>query len=585
MESKYIKLIFLFFISMLHSQGYYSDLRDKYWEYDENDVQAMPYVNLYIKSAKKEKNYAELFQAYSDAIRFTPNKKLQYADSTIVAAKLAKNPSLLGSAYLGKGSVYYFTYRKFQPALDQYLKASQSLEKSDDFYLKQRNLYYIGVVKSYLGFYEEAAEIFKKCIDYFEPNTKGDKTPNLLFNNRKGYLNSLHQLIVCEQEMKHFQDAQMLIVKGFKNIPDQKEFAQEQAYFFKSQGVNDFYAKQYASAISNLEKSIVPLKNVDDFSWISEVDYYLGLCYKNLGDNSKAVSYYQTVDSIFNKRNFILPETRKNYEELIEYYKNRNDASKELYYTKQLLKVDRILGDDFKYLSKKIHKEYDTKSLLSAQADLEDSNFKSRTVLWILLASIGGLLGLVFYWSNRKKALQKKYEHILADFEREKAKQNVQQEILFENIVEKEPEILLETEPKEEKVSDKISKLDPATIMHLKKKFSDFEKNKRFLERGITAGRLAAEFETNATYFSQFVSDFKASNFNTYLNKLRIDHAVDQITNYNEWRKYSVEDIALASGFSNRQSFSNSFFEQKGIRPADFLKKRNEEVDQQDKEV
>jgi hypothetical protein len=36
---------------------------------------------------------------------------------------------LIGNSYLTKGSVYYFTYRKYQKALDQYLKAWQYLEK------------------------------------------------------------------------------------------------------------------------------------------------------------------------------------------------------------------------------------------------------------------------------------------------------------------------------------------------------------------------------------------------------------------------------------------------------------------------
>jgi len=48
-----------------------------------------------------------------------------------------------------------------------------------------------------------------------------------------------------------------------------------------------------------------------------------------------------------------------------------------------------------------------------------------------------------------------------------------------------------------------------------------------------------------------------------------------------EWRKYSIEHIASAAGFSNRQSFSNIFLEQNGIRPADFIKKRMKELEDQ----
>jgi transcriptional regulator GlxA family with amidase domain len=47
------------------------------------------------------------------------------------------------------------------------------------------------------------------------------------------------------------------------------------------------------------------------------------------------------------------------------------------------------------------------------------------------------------------------------------------------------------------------------------------------------------------------------------------------------WRNYSVESLAESSGFGNRQSFSNTFYEQNGIRPADFIKKRKEELELQ----
>ena len=107
---------------------------------------------------------------------------------------------------------------------------------------------------------------------------------------------------------------------------------------------------------------------------------------------------------------------------------------------------------------------------------------------------------------------------------------------------------------------------------------ADFEKSKAFLEKGLTLNRLAAEFETNTSYLSQVINEYKGTNFNTYINTLRIKFATKKIYSDKEWRKYSVEDIAIQCGFSNRQSFSNIFYEQNGIRPADFIKKRREEL-------
>ena len=145
MRKTIILIFILFFGSLFPAQEYYSGLRKKYWEYEENDLRAFKYLDIYISSAKKEKNYAELFQGYSDAIRYSKNKKLQYADSAIMAASLSKNIDLIGNAHIGKGAVYYFTYRKFQPALDEYLKAYEYTKNAKDPFLKYQNLYHIGI--------------------------------------------------------------------------------------------------------------------------------------------------------------------------------------------------------------------------------------------------------------------------------------------------------------------------------------------------------------------------------------------------------------------------------------------------------
>ncbi|WP_434978154.1 helix-turn-helix domain-containing protein [Daejeonia sp. YH14] len=171
------------------------------------------------------------------------------------------------------------------------------------------------------------------------------------------------------------------------------------------------------------------------------------------------------------------------------------------------------------------------------------------------------LVGVIFYWLKRKKEIQKKYDELLL------------------NIHSGIPKSFLNAFNEES--SEKNSKLDLKTFQSLKKGFLEFEKNKGFLQKGITAGKLAAHLGTNATYISQFMSEFKESNFNSYINKLRIEYATKKMYNDKNWRKLKIDEIASASGFNNRQSFSNIFFELNGIRPADFLKKIKEDLELQ----
>lgn len=562
-------IIFLYcFIAVLAYSQDYSSLQEKYSTYEENDPRALVYVNRYIKVAKSEKNYSELFQAYKDAYRFSENQKMKYADSAIAAAKNSRDSELIGSAFLTKGSIYYFNQRKFQFALEEYLKAYEYLKDSKNDYLKYRNVYYIGVVKSYLGYYAEALKIFEECIDFFEPKTNGDIYDNQIYNNTKGYLNSLHQAIICYQMLGNDKKANELLDLALKKTPKTKDFYLEESYFKKSLGVSEFKKKKYSSAIVYFDQAITEIKKVDDFTWASYIYFYKGKSYELLGDQKLEIENYKKVDSIFNKNKFILPELRSNYEELIEFYKKDNNHKEELYYTNQLLKADSVIASDFKHLSTRIYKEYDTKMLLETKENLEKTNSYSKLLIFICLAIITALGFVVYYRVRKQKNIQKTYEDLLVKLE--EGSQIVPVSIPVKTEV---------VEPTDS--NDKSIKFDNSIVEKLLNDIQVFEANQGYLEQGLTLKKLSEQFKTNTSYLSQVINEYKGSNFNTYINVLRINFATQKIYQDKEWRKYSIEHIASAAGFSNRQSFSNIFLEQNGIRPADFIKKRIKELEDQ----
>lgn len=559
MIKRLLTLCLCFFISFLYSQDIYSGYRKKYWGYEENDKRAFVYLNQYIKHAKSENNYSELFQAYKDAILFSKDEKLKYADSAIIAAKKSKNNDLIGDSYLSKGAIYYFNYRKFQLALNEYLTAYEYLKDSKNEFSKYQNYYHIGVVKSYLGYYQEALKIFKDCIVFFETKTKGDIHENLIYNHTKGYLNSLHQAIICYQALGKPYEVTKLLDLAADSTPKTKHFTLEKSYFNKSKGVFDFSNKKYSEAIKDFDSSLPGLLKVNDFTWASYVYFYKGKSYTNLGKKELGVENYKKVDSIFNKHQFILPELRSNYEELITYYKKKNSPENELYYTNQLLKVDSVISSDFKYLSTRIYKDYDTKQLIEVKENLEKTNSYGFILLVISGFVIIFLGFIIFYRLRKQKQIQEKYNKLLVKIEEEKSA---------------EPE----TEPLKFDQTKNV-KLDQNIVEKLLKDISNFEANEKFLEKGLTLKKLAEYFKTNTSYLSQVINEYKGSNFSVYINVLRINYATQKIYHDKEWRKYSIEHIASASGFSNRQSFSNIFLEINGIRPVDFIKKRVKEIE------
>ncbi|MYY43894.1 helix-turn-helix domain-containing protein [Elizabethkingia anophelis] len=549
---KYLLLLLISFFGPLYSQketySEYYKIKEKYVNLAENDFRAFTFLNRYISKAKKENNFLQLTQGYKDAVFYSVarNQKLNYADSTIKAAILTRDNDLISDAYLGKGIIYYFNYKKYKLALDQYLQAYQYSENTQDNYLKYRVIYHLGVVKSYLGYYEEALEHFQQALTYFESQIKENSHPNIIFNNKKGYYHCLHQMIFCYRSLGNYQKAELLIKLGLTKTYN-SDFKQERGYFLKENGIEELRKKQYSQAILSLNESLPAIEQVQDFAWASVDYFYIGKSYLGEGNNHMAFINFKKVDSIFQKHNFILPELRQNYELLINYYKKKKDAHKELYYTKQLLKADSVISKDFSYLSNKIHREYDSKTLIKEKQKLEK---KASLGTWLLMGAlvISILLCTTLIFKHRKeKEIRNQYKV----FELKKIHNQY---------------------PIRESPPTSKSSLDVKMVEELLEKLKSFEEKNEYTEQGLTLNKLAQKFGTNSNYLSHIVNDYKGTNFNRYLSELRITFITEKLYNDKIFLNYKIETLAEKCGIASRSNFSNLFYEFNGIRPADFIK-------------
>lgn len=540
----------------------YADIRKNYENLIRNDVRAIPYINEYIKKAKKEADFPKLVQGYRDAVLYNPSEymKLAYADSTIYAALRSKDNDLITYAYLGKGIVYYFSFKKFKPALDQYVKAYRYSKNTKNEYLKYKVIYHLGVVKSYLGYYEEAIEHFNECVAFFEPKTKDNLHPNILYDHQRGYLNSLHQITICYGNLQQYSKADSIVTVALSNIGDNKDFLLEKSYFFKSKGILKFYQDNYEGAIVDFHQSLPEIIKTGDFEWVSIIYFYLGKCYLKY-DTEKSIRSFQKVDSIFNIHHFVVPRIRSNYEYLINYYKKKKDLGKQLYYTNQLLKADSLISKDFTYLSSKIHKEYDRQSLLDEKKYLLQTNYNRAllTITFSVLTFIFLLLFILHYRKERNstikyKLLQEKFNAANSD---EKGKEKYIMPV---------------------SVSKKMI-LSVEIIKELTEKLNAFEKNNEFIQKGLTQRKLALKLKTNTYYLSTFINETKGINFNRYIGEMRIHYITVLLYSHKKYLNYTIEALAEECGISTRQSFSDLFFEFNGMRPKDFIRKRKEEVD------
>lgn len=561
----YFLVLFSAFSHLLFSQQKkertFSEIRKNYEKMTIDDMDAMPYVKLYIQKAKNENNFQRLIQGYRDGRQFDYHNKMKYADSAIAVSLKHGASDDISKDYLSKGIIYYFYQKKYKLALDQYLKAYQYSKGSEDKYHHYKVIYHLGVVKEHLGYYEEALEHFQDCVTFYSSKPKHILHDNEKFNYKKAYLNSLHQMTIVNRYLKNFTKSDSLSRLGYQLTLHDHDFDLENSYFLKCMGISKFHKQNYAEAKKDLEIALPVILKRNDFAWASVIYYHLGKISEAQNNPGQAIHYYSEIDKIFDKHEFILPEVYRSYHYLIEYYKNKNiDETKQLYYTNQLLKADSAISKDYPYLSSKLHKDYDRKTLIDQKEDIERADKRKIFLAQILIFSGTIVLSffIVRYIKDRK--IKKQYDLL--------QKRLSDGTYIVKDIVQDETV---------EDTSRKTS-LTPEMSIEIREKLEKFELEKQFLKKGLTEKDVAVKLSTNSHYLSVYINEHKGMNFNKYIAELRINYITNLLNTNNMYLRFTIEALAKECGIASRQNFSNLFYDINGIRPTDYIKKRKQEL-------
>ncbi|UCA61745.1 helix-turn-helix domain-containing protein [Chryseobacterium rhizoplanae] len=530
--------------------------------YSENDDRAMVFVRMYIEKAKKECDYKELIQGYEEAIYYSKSidQKLIYADSTIIAAKKYNNQDQISRAYLGKGIIYYYNKRQYKSALDEYLLAFQFSKDSKDNYLKNKIVYHLGMVKSYLGYYEEAVELFEVSARYFEKNMVKNLHPNLKLNNESGYFNSIYRLSSCYKNLQLFHKEDSLINIGLERLHDTKQHPLEYSLFQKGKGIQLLRENKLDEALKHLDLSQKILNHNQDYASLITVYFYIGKLYWLKEERGESLLYLNKVDSLVNQFRVVTPEIRRGYEYLIHDAKQSRDSKKQLYYTNQLLKADSIINTDFAMLSSKIHREYDTDALLKEKNSLERKQNIGLIVfcLSIIAASII-LYFLIVRFRKREQELNATYQELSEKFNNPRTK----------TLFNRSSQVSL---PEKNGYSLEV-------IEEVRLKLKVFEDNKQFLQKNLTIQIVAKMIGTNRTHLSYLLNEHYHLTFTMYLKTLRITYITNLLLEDTKYLNYSIDGLAQICGIVNRQLFSKHFMEINSMRPIDFIRKRKEELE------
>ena len=518
----------------------YSELKNKFYDfYDHNKVlQSKEIAKYYLQKAKKENNILEVAEGYN-LIHFNEDfsTALKYSDSIAMITKNVKGNLYPARTFLIKGNLYY-KYDNLKAALDNYiLGLKYAKEQNDEKQTAYANMN-IAYINSYIGRNVEAAKIFR----------------NYLYNRRNITDDYQHNqiriaLISCYLDINKLDSANVLIREGRESAVRNKNNYDIGLYTFLS-GIYDLRIKKYETAITKLSEAYGQLIKVNENN-ANFALYNLSKAYDGVKNKEKAVQYFEILDDNVRKTDITFPELRDVYTYLIDYYKEKNDKEKQLYYIDRFIKVDKKLDEQFQYLSTELPKKYDTPILLQEKESIIKELKKKKILSYISVGIITllFLILLLLYFKSRKS--EKKHRKIAQSLIR-----SVEERHTVHPKTELTETIVDEPVQQEEKV---IKNMPEEVVQTILKELHLFEGNNQFLQKGITLSSLAQSINTNTTYLSEIINTHKEKNFTTYLSDLRIDYALERLIEDKKFRSYKLAVIADELGYNNAQAFTAAF--------------------------
>ncbi len=524
----------------------FEQLKEKFYQNENDSIRANIYAKAYLKKAKKVKDTFKIADGFLFLARIQTSETiaLQYADSIIAITKTRINKRHPGSAYAIKGN-YHFYEGNYIEAFNEYLTASKYAKKTGNKLRYAILKFNIAILKDELGEKEEALELYKEFVNYL--------IVNKLTNKHSLYNRGLYALSDGYNQNQKLDSAAIYINKGIIETLKVKDSVIYNLLVYQS-GINLYFKEKYYQAIDSLNKAKAYLikTNPIDTMGIAMHDYYIGKSWYQLNNIPKGIYHLKKVDTVLNQSNSFSPELIDTYSVLIDHYKSKNDTKNQIKYIESFLRSDSILKSNYKVLSKKIAREYETKDLIEEKekliASLEKQNSKVSTqniVISILL--ILSLLGVGYYY-YRQQLYKKRFAKLL-----EKNSNNKEQDKLK---TQKSYEI---------EVPDEIRK-------RILNDLESFERNYGFLNPKISISELSKELNTNSKYLSIIINTYKQKGFKNYINQLRIVHSINRLKEEPKHRKYTIKAIAREAGFNNSEVFSKSFYKITGIYPSYFIK-------------
>ena len=389
----------------------------------------------------------------------------------------------------------------------------------------------LALLKSNLGFHEEAIVLIKEVIEKYSLIEYGNIYDNNLIVNKASAYNILGESYFA---LNSINNNDKYLDSTLNNY--EKAFLEAEKFIPKHQNSLSFYHLRIANVLIKRKQYKKALKLVNTFDLVKKSqDYYFlkSLIFKNLKSSDSSL-YYSYKFLNFNNTS---PNTEKNkivvYNILANLYNDNSKIDSAFRYSKLALGMLEKLNKS-KTEANKTHFLYDFNQIQKLNDSIIKNELKKRNNLVVLFTTfLISLIIIVVYFL--KKIKNKK--------------------ITTENVL-----------PPKKDYSIHI-KIEEMVLKELKK----FELSKDYLDSTFSIHQLAKNLNTNTSYLSSVINEKKGKTYKQYLTELRINYLITILQKDSKYKKYTIQALGEEIGYTNASSFSRSFKNYLGKTPSDYI--------------
>lgn len=528
----------------------YDDLKIAYFSNKNNDSdKAMFYATEVLNRAIKEKNTKEktiAFLMLSDVHNRLGNytDALQLVDSTLFYSEVSQNQIMQINGLKVKGNIFR-NLGNYKNASEIYVQVNNIAQQTKNISLQVDAKHNIGLIKNEMGSHEEAIQIFTDNLNVI---------PSLSETNGKiSYRNTIIALASAYTDFN--PEKAKSYTETLKEIATTDNNQIAYGYYYMFEGKIAYKQKKFESALQLMNSAEKTFTSLGYERNLFTIYRFQGKCYYELRKFEKAISISEKAKKIKKSKQFRHLELLDLYWLLEDSYKKIGELSNadqnSKLARKLVVKNDLTKSSIFKLLKEK----YDVAGFKNQIEELTNKSKKERKysshLLYVGIALLITLLFFIIRSYKLKKVNKQKFQKLMKHIKTLETKKQISPKTIKND--------------SEQKVTN-----EKASI--ILKALEKFEAKESYLHPKTSLTTVAKKINTNTSYLSKTLNEYKEQTFPNYITSLRINYALQRLKNDKVFRSYSIKAIAVELGFKSEGPFSRAFKQHTGIYPSYFIK-------------